>query len=264
MNLRLPVLSALILMAAASCKNELSNKSRGPVVLGDSATIVTERDETKLQDGVADLSSATSAGSDAPTPGRDTAHTATAQVPAGAGLTAAFKEVTIMMAGITAREGNKDYGTARGASFTLAGGNLSGSALRTSGGTVSKVSQRYTTVIVLQNASDKLVLEGLSNMSGWQPLQGSSGTYTLSGLDAAKLEYKNAAPAEIRNAVQGAARKQKLSRQDTQDWLDAVKNIRAANQSPATVMLKSISWRIEGKDAAGKAFSKEIRVDIPM
>jgi branched-subunit amino acid aminotransferase/4-amino-4-deoxychorismate lyase len=65
-------------------------------------------------------------------------------------------------------------------------------------------------------------------------------------------------PSALRNAVQQAARRQRLNRSDTQEWLDAVRNVRSANQSPATVVLRSVMWRIEGK-----GFSKELRIDLP-
>lgn len=270
MNLRTSAALVVMALAFAACGNGSPNKTHGPIVLGDSATIVTESDAERLQDGMADLKSA-SGGEDEgnATPVRDTAHATTVSTPAPVstpanGLTAAFKEVKLTLTGLTAREKTKDYGTARGASFTLAGGSLAGSSLQASGGTISKVTQRYSTVIAVQDGAEKLMLDNLSNTGNWQTLQGSGGAYSLAGLDAAKLEYKNAKPVEIRNAVQQAARKQKLNRQDTQDWLDAVKNVGAANQSPCVVVLKSITWRVEGKDAAGKSFSKELRIDVPL
>ena len=50
----------------------------------------------------------------------------------------------------------------------------------------------------------------------------------------------------------------------TQEWLNTAKNVRAANQAPAKVVLRSVMWRIEGKDAGGKNFNKELRIDIPL
>ena len=267
MTLRLSAALAATVLALAACGNRSSKQTHGPILLGDSATIVTEQDSARLLDGMADLKP-TSGNEDESNamPTRDTARipAATPTTAPAAGLTAAFKEVSLTLTGLTAREKPKAYGTARGASFTLAGGNLAGSTLQASGGTISKVTQRYSTVIAVQDGADKLMLDNLSNTGNWQTLQGPGGAYSLAGLDAPKLEYRNAKPAEIRSAVQQAARKQKLSRQDTQEWLDAVKGINAANQSPCVVVLKSVTWRVEGKDAAGKSFSKELRIDVPL
>lgn len=268
MNLRTFAVPALLLLLTACGNSSSNNKTHGPIVLGDSATIVTESDATRLQDGMADLKPGNGEDEDnAPAPVKDTAHeagTATPAIASANGLTAAFKEVSLTLTGLTAREKAKDYGTARGASFTLAGGSPATSTLQARGGTINKVTQRYSTVIAVQDGAEKLTLDNLSNTGNWQTLQGSGGAYSLAGLDAAKLEYRNAKPVEIRNAVQQAARRQKLNRQDTQDWLDAVKNVRAANQSPCVVVLKSVIWRVEGKDAAGKSFSKELRIDVPL
>src|SRR5690606_4351510 len=121
-----------------------------------------------------------------------------------------------------------DLQKARSATYELTGGNLPGAKLQTTGGTVSKVSQRYETMIVLKRGNDELPLESLGKYtSAWQALSGSKGTYTIAGLEPSKLGFKRASATAIRNAVQQAARKQRLSRQKTQEWLNAVRNMRA-------------------------------------
>ena len=268
MNLRLSIIILVAGLAAASCSNDSSNRSRGPIVLGDSSAIVTETDPEALHDQVPDLRPQPQEKERTDTAGTIPAHdtVTTASQPAapavtGNGLNVAFKEVTIFIPGITTRSyGKPDLQKARGASYELTGGNLAGAQLRISGGTVSKVSQRYETIIMLKDGSDYLALESLGRYtSAWQPLTGSGGVYNITGLEPARLGFKPATPSAIRTAVQQAARKQRLKRQDIQDWLDAVHNVRAANQAPATVVLRSIMWRVEGK-----GFSKELRIDVPL
>jgi hypothetical protein len=267
MNVRI-LLVAITVLCFAACNGDHTAKSRGPIVLGDSAAIVTETDAQALHDQVPDLQPVIAtndvAGNTITVPPDDTSKSLAAPVPSaasGGGLTVTFKEVTLSIPGITTRSyGKPDLQKARGASYELTGGNLAGAQLRVSGGTVTKVSQQYETMIVLQDGSDKLPLESLGKYtSGWQPLPGAGGAYTIAGLEPSKLGYKQAAPSAIRNAVQQAARKQRLNRKDTQDWLDAARSIRAANQAPAAVVLRSVSWRVEGK-----GFSKELRVDVPV
>lgn len=274
MNVR----SLLILLTAvcfAACDREPTAQSRGPIILGDSSTIVTETDPKALQDLVPDLQppGGTDNGADMPAADTATPTTAVAATPApaaaapvGNGLSVSFKEVTLSIPGITTRSyGRPDLQKARSATYELTGGKLAGARLQVSGGTPTKVTQRYETIIVVEKGNEHLPLESLGkHTSAWQTLSGSRGSYLIAGLEPSRLGFKQATPAAIRNAVQQAARKKRLSRQDTQEWLNAVKNIRAANQAPAAVALRSVSWRVEGKDAAGKSFSKELRIDVPL
>jgi hypothetical protein len=269
MNLRL-LLPAMMMVGFLSCKGSGDSKSRGPIVLGDSSTIVTETNTALLQDQVPDLKPVLSSDEATASTPQDTtgaSRTTTAAAPPTdqsqpmSGLVAAFKEVTLNIPGITARSyGKADLRKARGASFELTGGNLNGAQLRVSGGQVTKVSQRYQTVLMLKDGSDKLVLESLPKQtSDWEVLNGNGGAYTISGLNGNQLEYELPSANALRNAVQQAARRAHLNRQDTQEWVDAVRSLRSANQSPATVVLRSVMWRVEGK-----GFSKELRVDVPV
>lgn len=261
-----------VLLLTAACNSAETGKSRGPIVLGDSSSIVTETDPAALQDQVVDLTpniKSTEEFDVPPAPsatdssgGQHPASTATGPASAGAeGLTVPFKEVTISIPGIATRSyGKPDLQKARGASYELTGGKLAGTQLRVSGAAVTRVSQRTQSVLMLQEGEDKLVLSTLPPFtSGWQTLTSAGGAYPVAGLEPDKLEYKLPSSEILKNAVQVAARKARLDRKDTQDWLDAVHNLRSANTAPAVVMLRSAMWRVEGK-----GFSKELRVDIPL
>jgi len=54
----------------------------------------------------------------------------------------------------------------------------------------------------------------------------------------------------------------RMSRNEIADWQDFARRVRNANQAPATIVLRMVSWRIEGKDARGKTFNKEVRMDL--
>ncbi len=280
MSLRI-LLPVIIICSLTACRDQNSSKSRGPIVLGDSSTIVTETDPAVLHDQVVDLQPvlATENSAEAASPAPDTAkaesappdnqtaaaQTAATPVQAVDGLNVPFKEVTLSIAGIRTKSyGKPDLQKARGASYQLTGGNLAGAQFRASGGTVTKVSQRYETVVRLQDGSDKLALESLGKYtSDWTPLSGRNGVYTIAGLEKSNLEFRDVSPSAIRNAVQQSARRSRLSRSETQEWLDAVRSIRSVDQSPSTIVLRSVMWRVEGKDAAGKSFNKELRIDVP-
>lgn len=252
-----------------ACNSTRNSKSRGPIVLGDSSTIVTETNTALLQDQVPDLKPVIASDEEeAGAKAKDTARTeqpaATTDAPAQAaptgGLVAQFKEVTLNIPNITTRSyGKTNLQRARAATYELTGGSLSNAQLRISGGQATKVSQRYQTMLKLKDGGDELVLESLPKQtSDWEVLNGSNGVYTISGLNANQLEYELPSGNALRNAVQQAARRAHLNRSDTQEWLDAVRNLRSANQSPAAVVLRSVMWRVEGK-----GFNKELRVDVP-
>ncbi len=261
-----------VLLLLASC-NMGQNKNHGPIVLGDSATIVTETDGQNLVDRVPDLrplaeENNTPARAAMDTSGR-TAKSAVAMPqpaaqPHGNGLTIAFKEVTIFIPDITTRSyGNKNLQNARGASYELQSGGLAGNQLQVSGSKVQKITQRYQTIIALKDGSQTLPLESLGTYaSGWEPLRGNGSSFTITGLEEGRLQANNANVSAIRNAVQQAGRRMRMNRNDLADWQDVGHKVRSANAPPAAIILRSVSWHIEGTDAAGKRFNKEVRMDL--
>jgi len=285
MRTRIFYLLLVICGIGTACNDANSNKAAGkPIVLGDSATIVTETDPQYLKDFVADIQPAKQQEPEVPA---DTAKPAAQQEPApeqaqpeqataapkeealapqANGLNVAFKDVSILIPNIetkgTGRQ--RDYKNANGASFQLEDGKLNGNQIKITSGNVQKVSQRYQTVIVIKNNLGELPLESLSNTTNWQPLNGRGNSYTISGLDNRHLDYIKATPAAIRNAVTRAARNHRMSRATEQKWLNSIKHVRVANQPPMAVMLRSVMWKIEGKDARGRNYQKQIRMDIPL
>jgi hypothetical protein len=257
----------------ASCEERGSGN--GPIVMGDSVTIVTETDSNYLQDMVMDYQPAVTPEQEAPKEEIKSVDTpaTTSQVaePAkpqeqpkeeakpvakGNGLTIDLKELDLFIPNVAAKGSNGVY--------QLTKGELDGKQLKVTDGTVQKVSQRYQTVVVAENNLGTLVLDKLSTTTGWQAVKGTGNTYTISGLDDRRLAAPKATNASIRDAVTRAARSKRLSKAQTQKWLNSTKSIRAANQKPLSVELRSVMWKIDGKDAKGKPFSKQVRVDLPL
>lgn len=276
----LPALLGILVLQ--SCGEDNPNKGK-PIVLGDSSTIVTETDPTYLQDFVADIkpqaqpaeqSQADTAQKEQapaqkqeeqPKEAAKPAEQPKQEAPAGKGLTMAFKEVTVFIPNVSVRTyKQQDLTKASGASYELTGGNINGNQIKTSKGNVTRISQRYQTIVVAKNELGTLVLESLSQMSDWQALKGGNNNYNISGLDARNLDYIKASPASIKNAVSRAARNKRMSRNAEQKWVNSVKNVRSANQKPLSVVLRTVMWKVEGKDEKGKPFQKQIRMDIPL
>lgn len=265
------------------------NPNRGkPIVLGDQSTIVTETDSQYLQDFVADIKPAQPVVQQE-APKEDTIakqvaaekeavpqqeqpkkeelkeESKEASVPKGNGLNIAFKEVSLLIPNINTRSyKQQDTKKANGVSYELVSGNLNGNQIKTGGSKVTKVSQRYQTVIAVKNDMGTLVLESLNRTTDWQTLKGGNNVYTISGLDTKHLQYLKATPAAIRNAVSRAARNKRMSRANEQKWVKSVSRVRDANDKPLVIILRSVMWKIEGKGADGKPYQKQLRIDIPV
>lgn len=263
----------------ASCNNSPKG-NHGPIKLGDPSTIVTEEDPQKLQDLVVDLKpeippstpvadspkQETAAKPDAGNkPTAEESKPAAAPLPTGPGLKAEFKELTVMVPGLTVKQAGKaDLHNANGAVYTWQAGNINGNVIRTTGN-VTKVSQRYQSVVVLKGKNGDLPLTELSSTTSWAQVAGGNGSYPVKGLGDNELFSESASPAEIKNAVVKAARAHRYSKKKTDEWLDLLgKNPKSVTQKPLVVTLRSVMWKIDGKDDKGKLFSKQMRIDVPM
>ncbi len=269
------LLSVLLL---CSC-GENKKQAKGPIVMGDSSTIVTETDEKYLGDYVDDIelkvfpkdtfSTSDTDSSSAPVAAPEnqpvastTVAPASAATDAKSGLKIPFKEVTVFIPGIETRTfREQDYATASGASFQLTQGELSGKKLELSGANITKVYQRFLVHVVAKNELGTLPVDALNDLSEWAPVSGKGNTYTISGLSRA--HGKNLSAAQLRNAVTRAARSKRLSRQMIQKWERSLRKTRSVTQPPFKNVLRSVMWKIEGKDANGRPFQKQVRIDLP-
>jgi hypothetical protein len=267
---------ALLALLLLSCGNSNDN-GRGAIRLGDSSTIVTETDNAHLGDFVTDIQSRIVASDTGFASGQGTGDTskpaeaasptsAPGSAPAGNELNVAFKDVTISIRGIqTKTYRNQDLQKANGATYQLAGGDLNGKQLRITGGTIQKVSQRYTTAVTAKTLHGTLNLDALSSTTDWTPLKATgNNAYTISGFAPNQLQYKQASPAQIRSAVARAVRGKRLSRRAAQQVENELRHVSAINQQPLSVALRSVMFKVEGKDAKGKGFQKQVRIDMPL
>ncbi|RYD59467.1 MAG: hypothetical protein EOP56_00975 [Sphingobacteriales bacterium] len=262
-----------------------------PIVLGDTSTIVTETDSAYLKDFVEDIkpSSASSAppADSSTTPMASTLAPDTAakqptqpeqpvaktekeetekeEVSVGEeGLAIVFKNVSVVIPGIKARSGSSQKAISNAASVTyqLTRGTLNNKQIKVSGGTVESISQKVQSVIEVRNNLGTLELSNLTATSGWEKLRGGKNAYTISALTASQLPEPRISPSSLRSAVSRAAKAQRMKKAKEQQWLAAIKNVRRADQKPLRLSMKSVTWKIDGKDASGKRYSKQVRMDI--
>ncbi len=282
------LLSAGVVLVLGSC-GDSQQGGKGPIVLGDSSTIINEADQQQLKDLVTDLqpvippsenkeeeeqpktitdtpkiiAAAPSGKPPVPKPAQQQQQQAQ-PLPNAAGLKAEFNEVTVLIPGLAAKQGgNKNLLRASGAVYTHTSGNINGATLRVTGN-VTKVSQRYQSIVVMKSDVGDLVLDALSVTTKWEPLKGGNGAYAINGLDAKSLQYYDADNEDVRDAVRRAAQRRRMSRKKVQDLVNDVRHVRTANQKPLVVTLRSVMWKIDGKDEQGRIFSKQVRVDIPL
>lgn len=265
---------ALILLLG-SCTGDSTIKSHGPIVLGDSSTIVTETDPELLKDNVADFQPVKTIIRDTVPPVQDTASRIAAlkktdtpkaaTPPVEKGLEIAFKPFTVFIPAIETRSfRQQDPANAKGVSYSLLKGKLEGNKLQVTGATVTRVVQRYQTAVILKdrNAGNMLLQSLGTYNSDWQNLRGSGGSYQLSGFSRSQLRHNTVSGSSIRNAVRKAAKSNRLSRKEEEQLLHSVRNVRSADQAPLSIVLQSVIWKITAKDAAGKTTEREVRLDI--
>ena len=273
------VLYAFIFLGLASCKN-VRQENHGGIVLGDSTTIITETNPESLADFVPDIHNKppqedtialpSSPENDTQDAEKDTLKSAPQSAPAasshnGKGLDIEFAEVTVSLPGIDVKSfRNQDVKTLNGVSYQLVSGSLQGNQLVVKGATIWKVSQRYISTYVVSKDGKDLPLENMDQITAWKVLKGKNDNYPITGIAPSELEAKKTNAGAIRTALSRTVRAEKMKRTEIREWEALVKKLKKPDQKPVSVMLQSIMWRIEGKDKKGKAFSKEVRIDLPI
>lgn len=280
MKTALPIYIFVLLAMSACNDSDNPTGQAPPIKMGDPATIVTETDTQYLADIVPDLNlntgrpvtiastkpdstppAAVPDTTQAPTPASETV----AAQPTGKGLKVPFPQVEFFIPNIetkTYKEPNLE--TDYGASYELTEGTLRDNKIYIKGAQIEDVYMRYQTIIVARNNLGTLPLESLRKLTDWKKQKGSNGVYEIEGLEPNKLEGLKVSNKAIRNAVSRDARGRNWSRSGVQQWLNAVRNTRNSTQKPLHTELRSVMWKVNGKDANGRPFTRQLRIDVPI
>lgn len=272
-----PIFLSVYLLA--SCSDDNPKNKNGAIVLGDTATIVTENDAKNLGDFVADVrvkeiekkqeeelaaQQATQVQEATTTEQKQSVPTQPPVI-SGKGLQVKYKEIQVFIPGIETKSfTSQNPERTGGASYQLVAGNIKGSQLRISGATITKVAQRTISYVLASNELGNLRLQSLGSTSDWKDISGRNGVYQISGINANQLEVKKATAAVIKNTVLREAKRSRCSRKTIQAWEQATGNNPSLNRPPFTVDVRSIMWKIEGKDAQGRTFYRQLRIDLPI
>lgn len=277
MNLRPGILILILFTALLSSCDSNSDHSAPPIEMGDPATIVTERDSQYLKDLVVDLNLAprpvtiaeeqpAAAKDSTPAPNIPPTQPTKTELMTGSGLKVPFPQVTLYIPNIETKTYQKiNFETDYGASYEITAGELDGNQLVVDGhGEISDVYMRYQTIIVARNNLGMLPLESLRELTDWKKVTGKNGIYKIEGLEPGKLKYVKVSNRAIRNAVSRATRARKYSRRGAQNWLNSVRKTKHTKDEPLHVELRSVMWKVIGKDENGRPFTRQLRIDIPV
>lgn len=268
----------ILFVLFAACNNSNSNSAHnGPIILGDSSTIVTETDPQYLTNNIDDaIPRVVEQQKEEAVPEPKDTVVATVQEkpkaeaakPQEKGLALPFETFGVLITNVEANlPKNTNWAKANAVSMTLKNGSLQGETIKTSMGTITKLQQRTQTVVMLQhtNGKDYKLAAMPSYTSEWRTVAVKNSSYTISGLDKKDIHYNNKFNAKtLSRAAQKLARNLRLSRRDEQKLLNSIKKVSRPNQAPCSIALQSVIWKISGKDANGKSVEKEVRVDIPL
>jgi hypothetical protein len=261
------------LLLVSSCGNNPDTQNRAPIKLGDSSTIVTEKDSQYLKDDVMDLVPTQRLNIDTtvPTPKKDKAAAIrdTAVAPAKeqtvAGYTINFGDAKIVMAGLQAKDARKQNAEREdGLTYSLRSGNIASSKLYIYGVKNATIKQRYQSRLMLKSGLGSVDLRDLGlYTSGWNTIpasqSGTTATINLNSLNSIGFSQVN--NNKIKNATDRELRKRRTNSRTIQSWMKEIKRVRNANDEPCDIILDNVQWQISGTDAKGKTFHKTIRID---
>lgn len=268
-------IAAFILLLTASCGEPASKQGKGAIVLGDSASIVTERDSQYLKDEVMDIEprskivvdTAVTVPAHKPettTPSKDTATTAKRQ-PEEAGQAIDFGGAKVVLTGLKLKEPRRQNpAQENGLTYALSSGNLGSAKLVVYGAKNITVKQKYQSRLVLKSDLGTVDLRDLGlYTSGWNNVSGNnagnSQSFALNALH--RLTFSQVNNNKIKNATDRELRKRRTNSRTIQNWLKEIKGVRSASDDPCEIMLDNVQWQISGTDEKGKTFHKTIRVD---
>ncbi|WP_118975807.1 hypothetical protein [Taibaiella koreensis] len=264
----------ILALLLASCGSNSGSRNRGPIVLGDSGTIITETDSQYLKDDVLDIEprhqqqeapkAAPGEHQKVATPAKDTTPV-TRQQPEAAGQGIDLGGARLVLAGLKLKEPRRQNPVQETSlTYSLQSGKLGASKLIVYGGKNITVKQRYQSRLLLKSELGTVDLRELGlYTSAWTNISaghnGDAQSFSLSTLNNAGFSQVN--NNKIKNAADRELRKRRTNSRTIQSWMKEIHRTRSANDEPCEIELDNVQWQISGTDEKGKPFHKTIRVD---
>lgn len=250
------------------------NKNHGPIVLGDSTTIITETDSQYLRDMVMDIQPTAPSRQEEPAPAKDTAAkrqpvkdtlAAVKQEAAVPGFTIDFGDASVVLAGLDAAQPKRqDPKRESDLSYSLRSGEPGKGKLVFYNAKNVTVKQRYQSRLLLKSALGTVDLRDLGlYTSGWNtvPVAAKGNTQSVDLNALLRPSFSQVNNNKVKNAADRELRKRRAGSKTIQSWLKEIRSIRGANDKPCEIELDNVQWQISGTDAKGKPFRKNIRID---
>lgn len=250
------------------------NKNHGPILLGDSATIITETDSQYLRDMVMDIQPTAPSRQEEPAPAKDTASkrqpvkdtvTTVKQEAAVPGFTIDFGDASVVLAGLDAAQPKRqDPKRESDLSYSLRSGEPGKGKLVFYNAKNVTVKQRYQSRLLLKSALGTVDLRDLGiYTSGWStiPVSAKGNTQSADLNALLRPSFSQVNNNKVKNAADRELRKRRAGSKTIQGWLKEIRGIRGANDKPCEIELDNVQWQISGIDAKGKPFRKNIRID---
>lgn len=253
-----------------SCEDK--PKEIKPIVLGDTTTIVTETNDTYLQNHTEDISPTNKKSSEgqirtmmkqvdsAKSVEKLESESNTAPL---SGFTINFSECEVVFDGLSAHaiQNTQDERTSNSVAYVRDGGNMNEMSLQIKGLDEAKVEQRMFTRLILENGGEQYILNDLGKfISPWSSLVGKDNKYI--SLSNNSLQFFTIDHGKITNAIDRELRKKKKTRQEIEAWMKVISKTNSYMDAPCRIEMVSSQWRIIGKKN-GKRVQKLIQFDIP-
>ncbi len=262
-----------------SCDNPAGNHDLKPIVLGDSAFIVTETDSRYLGDNVEDLEYGKrvqvrtgAAGADTatalPPAARQAADTPVkkdvqASAPVSGGHSIAIGNgSSLVIDGVKLKEFKAQDGTvANDLDYLITSGKYNQAVIRLDKGKISKVSYRYQSGVLYTINNTALKLPSLGNYtSDWEPVSFKANEIGVPKV--ANVKSGSATAAQLKNAVQKELKSRKYKSSVVQSEVNKIGSRSKPTQAPFSTDITGIMLKIAGTDAKGKSFEKNIKLEM--
>lgn len=262
----------------AACGGKEIKKERGAIVMGDSATIVTETDSQYLRNDVTDIYpdnkkwKEESAGPSATEAGAAVEKTADKEEqkpearPAVAGQVIDLGNgITLQLTGMELKDARKqDPGKDNGLTYVVRSGDVLKAHWQVTGAKSVDIKQRYQSSLSIKTSLGSLDLRNMGlYTSGWTPLKrlgAPKDQWELAGLD--KPAFSPINNQKIKNAADKALRNNKSSQKTIQNWMKELRNVNDIRAKECDVVLDNVQWRIDLVDAKGQKSFKNVRLDL--
>ena len=264
-------ISFLLLVFLSACKERPKNAA--PIILGDSTYIVTEQDTNYLQNLTEDIAPTKKKSAesqitkmmvqvDSLKSSQKMEEASNADVKLN-GFTINFSECSVIFDGITdhALNATQNERATHSVSYLKDAGSLLETQLEVSALTDIQVEQRLFVKLSVEKNGESVILNDLGKFTTpWYPLAGKNNRFVSVGTNSLLFEKTDAG--KIKNALESALRKKKMSKDEIQSWMKEIAQTKAYTDAPCVLVPTSAQWRIMGK-LDGKVVRKLVQFDTP-